>query len=49
MNDAEITRQDELRINVEKLTESELEELANLVVRKLRDSMREERDRSGRF
>ncbi len=40
---------DEVRINVEKLSEQELEELARLVIYKLRESMRQARDRSGRF
>ncbi len=40
---------DELRINVEKLSEQNLEELAFLVTRKLQESMRQERDRAGKL
>lgn len=40
---------DEVRVNVEKLSEQDLEELARLAVHKLRESMRLDRDRSGRF
>jgi len=39
----------ELRVEVDKLSEQELEDLARLVTRKLRESMRQERDRSGRI
>ena len=40
---------DDLRVNVEELSEQDLEELARLAVHKLRESMRLDRDRSGRF
>ena len=40
---------DILRIEVDKLSERDLEDLARLVARKLRESMRQERDRSGRI
>ena len=39
----------EVRVEVDKLSEQELEDLARLVTRKLRESMRQERDRSGRI
>lgn len=39
---------DKLKIDIDNLTEDDLEELARIVVRKLRESMRQERDRSGR-
>ncbi|MBQ6502810.1 MAG: hypothetical protein IJI14_08510 [Anaerolineaceae bacterium] len=42
-------KSDELRVNVEKLSEQELEDLALLVTRKLHESMRRERDRAGRL
>lgn len=48
MADVQTKDLDELRIDVEKLTEENLDELALLVVRRLRDSMRQELDRSGR-
>ena len=48
MDDTQIANNDELRIDVENLSEENLEELSRLVVRKLRESMRQERDRSGR-
>ncbi|MBQ6343618.1 MAG: hypothetical protein IJI41_10880 [Anaerolineaceae bacterium] len=40
---------DELLVDVNKLSEQDMEDLARLVTRKLRESMREDRDRSGRF
>lgn len=40
---------DDLRVNVEELSEQDLEELALLVTRKLREAMRQARDRSGQF
>ena len=40
---------DKLQLDLEKLTEQNLEELAFLVSRKLLESMRQERDRAGRF
>ena len=40
---------DELLVDVNKLSEQDMEELARLVTRKLRESMREDRDRSGRL
>ena len=40
---------DKLRVNTEKLSEQDLEELARCVVRKLKESMGHERDRSGRL
>ena len=48
MNNIQTADEDELRIDVENLSEENLEELTLLVVRKLRESMRQERDRSGR-
>lgn len=39
---------DKLRLDLSKLTESQLEELARLVVRKLRILMKQESERSGR-
>ena len=40
---------DDLLVDVNKLSEQDMEDLARLVTRKLRESMREDRDRSGRF
>lgn len=40
---------DRLRVNVEKLSEQNMEDLALLVARKLRESMLQERDRAGRL
>ena len=40
--------QDELMIDVSRLSETEMEALAALIVRKLRDLIRQESDRSGR-
>ena len=40
---------DELLVDVNKLSEQDMEDLARLVTRKLRESMMEDRDRSGRF
>lgn len=48
MENEKIDVQDDLRIDVEKLSERELDDLAYIVVRKLRISMRQEADRSGR-
>ena len=42
-------KSDELRVNVEKLSEQNMEDLALLVARKLRESMLQERDRAGRL
>ncbi len=39
--------EDVLRIDLSKLSEKELEVLAQLIMKKLRDAMRQERDRSG--
>ena len=39
----------ELRMNTDKLTERQLDELAELVVRKLKDAMRHESERAGRL
>lgn len=39
---------DEIRLDPDKLTEQQLEELARMVVRKLKLLMRQESDRSGR-
>ena len=47
---AEVTQaveSDKLCINVEKLSEQDLDFLARLVVRKLKEAMRQARDRSG--
>ena len=40
--------QDELRMDLDKLSKENLEELVLLLVRKLRNSMSQERDRCGR-
>ena len=42
------TEQDDLRLDLSKLKENELEELARLVVRKLRILIKQEGERSGR-
>ncbi len=49
MDDTQTAGNDELRIDIENLSDENLEELSRLVVRKLRESMRQERDRSGRY
>ena len=38
---------DELRMDLSKLSEKELEALARLILKKLREAMRQERDRTG--
>ncbi len=38
---------DDLRMDLSKLSEKELEALAQLIMKKLRDAMRQESDRSG--
>lgn len=38
-----------LQLDVNSLSKKDLEELARIIVRKLRDVMRQERDRTGRF
>ena len=48
MDESKIDNRDELRMDVDRLSESELNELARLIIRKLRELMRQERDRSGR-
>ena len=40
---------DDLKVDLDKLSDKQLEDLAQLVTRKLRESMRQDRDRSGRF
>ena len=40
---------DDLKMDVDKLSDQQLEDLAQLVTRKLRESMRQDLDRSGRF
>ncbi len=37
----------ELRLDISKLSDKELELLAHLILKKLREAMRQERDRSG--
>ena len=46
-NEVFLSERSRLRIDLDKLTEHELEELARLIVKKLRDSMSRERDRTG--
>lgn len=48
MQDLHIDDRDELNLDVSQLTESELEVLARLVLRKLRIWMQQESDRAGR-
>ena len=40
---------DDLKVDVDKLSDQQLDDLAQLVIRKLRESMRQDRDRSGQF
>lgn len=47
MNKDQTDNRDELRMDVDSLSEEDLEELARTIVRKLRESMRQEKDRSG--
>ena len=49
MDDTQTAGNAELRIDIENLSDENLAELSRLVVRKLRESMRQERDRSGRY
>ena len=49
MEETKNDNRDELRMDLQKLSEQDLEELARVVVRKLRESIRQESDRSGRF
>ncbi len=50
MDEIRNNNQDEkLRLDLTHLSEEELEELARLIIRKLRVLMQQERDRTGRF
>ncbi len=48
MNEARTDDRDKVYLDVNSLSEQELEELARKVVEKLRESIRQEKDRSGR-
>ena len=47
INDIQDDERTEMRMDLDSLSEKELEELSRIVVRKLRTEMRQERDRSG--
>lgn len=47
MNEARSNDRDKVYLDVNSLSEQELEELARKVVKKLRESIRQEKDRSG--
>ena len=47
-NEEHLDKEDVIRMDLDELSERELDDLAYLVVKKLRESMRQERDRSGR-
>ena len=47
INDIQDDERTEMRMDLDSLSEKELEELSRIVVRKLRAEMRQERDRSG--
>ena len=49
MDDKRTDYSDEIRLDTEKLSEQDLEELARRVVRKLKESMSRECDRCGRL
>ena len=49
MSGTDMDNRDELRIDLSGLSEKELEALAQLIVRKLRDAIRQESDRAGIF
>ena len=47
MDEKKTDNRNELRMDLSRLSEKELDELARLVVRKLRESVRQESDRCG--
>ena len=47
MGGTDTDNRDELRMDLSKLSEKELEALAQLIMKKLRDAIRQESDRSG--
>lgn len=47
MNDVRVDDRDKMQIDLDKLSERDLEELTRIVVKKLRAWMQQERDRSG--
>ena len=49
MSGANTDNRDELRIDLSRLSDKELEVLAQLILKKLREAIRQERDRSGGY